>query len=81
MLLNSVWARAAGVERTIVELAYVHPIEPIEPIGPVAVVSVRADRLGAAAGVRGVRSAGAVVRPGSAAPVALGRSRAAYGLP
>jgi len=35
---NSVWVRAAGVERTVVESVYVHPIEPV------VVVSVRADR-------------------------------------
>jgi transposase len=36
--MNSVWARAAGAWRTVVEQVYVHPVEPY------AVVSVRPDR-------------------------------------
>jgi transposase len=35
---NKLWVRAAGVERTVVESVYVHPIEPV------MVVSVRPDR-------------------------------------
>ena len=38
MSMNSVWARAAGAWRTVVEQVYVHPVEPY------AVVSVRPDR-------------------------------------
>lgn len=35
---NNVWVRSAGVERTVVESVYMHPVEPV------VVVSVRPDR-------------------------------------
>ncbi|MFF3878987.1 hypothetical protein ACFYYV_47530, partial [Streptomyces sp. NPDC001978] len=38
MSLGNVCVRAAGVERTVVEEVYVHPLEPVK------VVSVRSDR-------------------------------------
>lgn len=38
MSSNNVWVRSAGVERTVAESVYVHPVEPV------VVVSVRPDR-------------------------------------
>lgn len=53
MSSNSVWLRAAGVERAVVEQVYIHPIEPV------VIVSVRPDRRWErrpACGVCGARS-------------------------
>lgn len=38
MSSNNIWVRAAGVERTVVESVYAHPVEPV------VVVTVRPDR-------------------------------------
>lgn len=38
MSSNNVWVRSAGVERTVAQSVYVHPVDPV------AVVSVRSDR-------------------------------------